>query len=471
VPHPTSAQRAHQQLDALARHLHQERERILRLWQESVGLDPEVTTADRISRTQFNDHIPQLLDAYEHRLRAEDPADAKAARGEQREKAGEHGLTRWQQGYDQRETMREWGHLHLCLLRELEHYAVAHRRLGAAVMPTARAVLVRLCAEGVCESATRYSQMQQAEAAARVRDLRRALHELTVLERERGEILREAAHDLRGNVGVISNASAILSNSTIEDATRSQFTAVLTRSVAATRELLNELIDLGRLEAGQERRHVAAFDAAPLLRELCDSMRTLTNQRNLFLKCQGPESLPVQGDAVKVRRIVQNLVLNALKVTQQGGVQVIWEREQPDGRRWAVSIQDTGPGFDGAHAAPLEQALNHATAQSHDAEVRASLAGEEFAAPPGLLESNRAGAAAAPAPAPAPTPTPTPAPTAAAAAAPVAGEGIGLSIVKRLCDLLDARLELQTAPGRGTTFRILFPCEYGAVIQTQGTHP
>jgi len=41
-----------------------------------------------------------------------------------------------------------------------------------------------------------------------------------------------------------------------------------------------------------------------------------------------------------------------------------------------------------------------------------------------------------------------------------AGEGIGLSIVKRLCELLDASLELETAPGEGTTFRVVLPSAY-----------
>jgi signal transduction histidine kinase len=41
-----------------------------------------------------------------------------------------------------------------------------------------------------------------------------------------------------------------------------------------------------------------------------------------------------------------------------------------------------------------------------------------------------------------------------------AGEGIGLSIVKRLCEILDASLEMETAPGSGTTFRVLFPRRY-----------
>ena len=44
-----------------------------------------------------------------------------------------------------------------------------------------------------------------------------------------------------------------------------------------------------------------------------------------------------------------------------------------------------------------------------------------------------------------------------------AGEGIGLSIVKRLCELLDATLELETASGKGTTFRVVFPRRYPSV--------
>ena len=42
------------------------------------------------------------------------------------------------------------------------------------------------------------------------------------------------------------------------------------------------------------------------------------------------------------------------------------------------------------------------------------------------------------------------------------GEGVGLSIVKRLCELLDASMELETKPGSGTTFRIIFPRQYSA---------
>ncbi len=70
-----------------------------------------------------------------------------------------------------------------------------------------------------------------------------------------------------------------------------------------------------------------AFDAAQVLRNLCDTMRGAAADGNLFLLAQGPESLPVQGDEAKVLRIAQNLLLNAFKATAQGGVRVLWQAD------------------------------------------------------------------------------------------------------------------------------------------------
>jgi signal transduction histidine kinase len=440
---------ADDQMIALADHLRTARSRILVSWQESVAHDAELTTSSTISRTQFNDHIPQVLEAFEHRLRAKDPTERRQARQEQRENAAVHGLHRWQQGYDQRETMREWGHLHLSILRELERYEDEHGQMAPSVMPVARAALVRLCAEGVCESATRYANLQQTEAAARVRDLERALRQLQALEQQRAEVWREAAHDLRGTVGVIASASALITNRAIEDSARAQVTDVLQRNVNSLRELLSDLMDLSRLEAGEEHRNTAPFDAAQLLRELAESVRGVAADRNLFLKTEGPASLMVEGDAVKVRRIVQNLVLNALKVTEHGGVRITWQENETRGaQRWVVCVQDTGPGFAPEHAGPLEQVLKEATVASQDVELMAGL-------------TNDSGATLHPARS-----------LASGSAQPPegvdAGEGIGLSIVKRLCELLDASLELQTSAGTGTTFRLIFPRQYQGSTTIQG---
>jgi two-component sensor histidine kinase len=425
------------QLNSLADHLAAARAGILRAWHDAVAADPQLTTASTITRAQFNDHIPQVLDSFEHRLRAHDPAASRQARVEQHENAAEHGLHRWQQGYDQGETMREWGHLHLCVLRELDRYEREHPELEDSVMAMARMILVQLCADGVCESAMRYTRLQQAGAASRLRDLERALQELQLLDRRRAETWREAAHDLRGTIGVITNASAILSSERVSEQARTHVSEMLRQNVASLRDLLSDLLDQARLEAGQDQRRVAPFDAAVMLREFCDSMRALANERNLFLKTEGPASLPVEGDAVKVRRIVQNLVLNALNVTQRGGVRVTWEpHENP--LQWIVCVQDTGPGFDAARAEPLERDLKEATAASHEIDVNAESAETRSLELAPTLKSRSE-----------PQSTRVD-----------AGEGIGLSIVKRLCELLDASLELQTAQGTGTTFRVILPRQY-----------
>ena len=130
-------------------------------------------------------------------------------------------------------------------------------------------------------------------------------------------------------------------------------------------------MDQARLEAGHERRQVAPFDAASLLKDFCDTTRPLAAERNLFLKAEGPVSLLVEGDAAKVQRIVQNLVLNALRVTERGGVKVTWEAGDDERRpQWAVCVQDTGPGFRGGSATPLERVLKRATTEAHEVEQR-----------------------------------------------------------------------------------------------------
>ena len=168
-----------EQLHQLAVYLTQRRASILQTWYQAVNADPGLTTASSISRTQFYDHIPQLLDAFADLLRAEDSRETQQAGAEQKKSASEHGLHRWQQGYNQYQTMREWSHLQLCLLDELESYAAAQPGSTSSAMHAARRALARLCADGVCESAARYARLQQAEAGTRVVELEQAIETST----------------------------------------------------------------------------------------------------------------------------------------------------------------------------------------------------------------------------------------------------------------------------------------------------
>ena len=434
------APRSVEQLNALAAHLGARREEILRAWRAAVDRDPLLTTGSTITRAQFNDHIPEVLDAFERQLRAHNSTERAQARADEQESASGHGLHRWQLGYDQRETMCEWGHLQLCLNAELEDYSTKDRNVDMAAMAVARRTLVQMCNDGICASIARYTHLQQSDAASRLRDLEAALMQIRSLEQQRNEIWREAAHDLRGSAHVIASASAVLTRDKVPDTSRTQFSEMLKNGVASLNKLLTDLMDHARLEAGQERRNVTGFDATAMLKQLCETLRPLATERGLFLKAEGPPLLSVDGDGAKVQRIVQNLVLNALKATKSGGIKVTWDECGSAARaQWMICVQDTGPGFARSAATPLARVLKEATVEAHEVEASSSA----------LNQSS----------------TPLEAPTLPSQSFNhdgqlPSGEGIGLSIVKRLCELLDASIELESGVGEGTTFRVVLPRHY-----------
>ncbi|HZH81795.1 MAG TPA: sensor histidine kinase [Phototrophicaceae bacterium] len=426
------------QFAALADHLLARREAILENWRCAVDGDPSLSTATALAQKEFYDHIPAVLDAFDEILRARNPAQKTEAAAEQKSRASEHGLHRWHHGYNQKDVMREWSHLQLCLLDELENYSLRISGTEPDALPTARRALAQLCSDGMMESAARYAELQQLEAIGRIRDLENAIEQLTKLDQQRRAILRRAVHDVRNSFGVIKNISDQLGDDETDESAKTEYFSLLQKSVGSLHTLLNNLLVLTRLEAGQERRDLRPLDAALLLKELCDSFQSFAADRGLFLQCDGPPSLPVQGDAINLQRIAQNLVLNALKYTACGGVNVTWNAFEVEGRqRWALTISDTGPGFQNAAAAPLAGAIEESTAEakavehpSEQTEVR------DESGSSGVSDVARA---------------PEP-----------AGEGIGLAIVKRLCELLDATLELESEPGRGSVFRVELPRYYPA---------
>ncbi|WP_080057234.1 CheR family methyltransferase [Spirosoma aerolatum] len=208
--------------------------------------------------------------------------------------------------------------------------------------------------------------------------------------RERSELLRSTSHDLRGNFGIIQGAASLLDFASSDDERR-QMLVMLQRNIQQATQLITEMLNMARLEAGQEELHITSFDAAELLNELAESVRPLARERNLWLKVEGDECLMVESDSVKVRRIAQNLLLNALSYTNTGGVSISWK---PEADRWLLIIADTGPGL------------------------------------------------------PAPPHTKT-------------GEGIGLIIVRQLCELLGGQMAIESQPNKGTRFLLWFPQRYG----------
>ena len=131
--------------------------------------------------------------------------------------------------------------------------------------------------------------------------------------------------------------------------------------------MVGDLMELARLEAGQETREITTFDAAALLTIICNGNQPNARKRGLFLKMDGPPKLSVEGDAGKVRRLVQNLLLNALKYTASGGVTVNWGEEK---ETWWLMVKDTGPGMMADPGAPIVVGLKEATASARESDEK-----------------------------------------------------------------------------------------------------
>lgn len=425
---------------ALSAHLKRRRGAILQAWRTAVTADPTLTTGAALPRAQLHDHIPALLVDFERKLASGGmaaPPDQERHQGD----AAAHGLHRWQQGFDLAEVTRELARLNECVVVELEDYAMAHREFGAAAMAEARRIWARQCGDAVGASVSQYFQLQQIEATSHIRDLEQALQSLRELEQERARLWQQAAHDLRGNLGVVASATAGLASPQASEVMRGAFMRLLDRNVGSLSHLLNDVTSLARLQGGLEHRQLEDIDAVALLRTLCEDLQPHAQERGLYLRFEGPPTLAVEGDAVKTRRIAQNLVINAIKYTRAGGVTVrCGDGATSDLDRWFFEVRDTGPGFHAGPGSQLAGAIEEATDQARQ------VASDH--ATGAVTHVNVDLAQTYPS---------------AADARPVrqqVGEGIGLSIVKRLCDLLNATTELESEIGVGTAFRILLPRSY-----------
>ena len=157
----------------------------------------------------------------------------------------------------------------------------------------------KLIHEAINSSVTQYNDLQKTNAAERATDLEQTLTEINDLVRRRGSILRMDSHDLRSSFGMMRGAAYILDQPGNTDEERAEMVQMLQRNFDRMTTMLAQLMDLARL--------------------------------------------PVWGDLVKVHRIAQNLLLNALRYAQTGGATLSWKTD--DKNRWQLVVEDTGPGL------------------------------------------------------------------------------------------------------------------------------
>lgn len=250
------------------------------------------------------------------------------------------------------------------------------------------------------------------EVIARRRELERAMADLSQKNRELAEartaaeeanrsrtrFLRAASHDLLQPLSAARLYLAALSATAMNEE-QAALVARLSGALESVETLMNAVLDIARLDGGQIAVHRQPVALDDLFRKLDAEFTPLAQARGLALRFL-PSDAMVDSDPVLLRRIAQNLIANAVKYTQRGGV-VVSARWRQD--RFWLTVSDTGPGI------PLrdqDRIFDEFQRLDHDG---------------------------------------TP------------GMGLGLSIVRLACTRLDHPIRMWSRPGRGTRFRIGLP--------------
>lgn len=194
-----------------------------------------------------------------------------------------------------------------------------------------------------------------------VSEQRRAADQLQAMYNEakqavlaRNQTLAVVSHDLRNPVNAIKMLAAALMRSVRSDAERSSSDEVcdsaeiIRRAAEQADRLIQDLLDVSRIEAGSLRIHVAAEDLGEIIEAACEVLGPLAAEKSVGLRCDMAQELPlVSVDAARVHQVISNIAGNAIKFTPAGGqVAISIERQVAE---LIVAVSDTGPGL------PLEQ--------------------------------------------------------------------------------------------------------------------
>lgn len=220
----------------------------------------------------------------------------------------------------------------------------------------------------------------------------------------RSRFVAAASHDLLQPLSAAKLFLAALSDGDLTDEARRTLIKA-GNALVSVEGILGDLLDISKLEAGKAALNLGTVRLGHILRQLDDEFAPVAVAKGLRLTVV-PTSALVQSDATYLRRILQNLIGNAIRYTVTGRVLVGVRRARG---RVRVSVHDTGPGI------PEEEQEN-VFREFHRLNARASAA---------------------------------------------EGMGLGLAIVDRACALLGHPLLLTSVPGRGTAFDLTLPLAAG----------
>lgn len=251
-------------------------------------------------------------------------------------------------------------------------------------------------------------QVATAELAEQNEKLRRQAIQLEQASAAKSQFLANMSHEFRTPLNAILGYTNMLLQGVSGELSPSQ-KRNLTRIDSNGRHLLeviNEILDITRIEAGRMPLHLSDFAIPELLQEVLAELDPIIARSKLVVSTELVGRLPpVHSDRQKVKQIVLNLLSNALKFTHEGSVTVLAEYVTATSTV-TISVKDTGIGIDPAYQEKIFEDFQ----QVDSSPTRA-----------------------------------------------YGGTGLGLSICRRLATMLGGRVTLQSASGQGSTFTLHFP--------------
>lgn len=246
----------------------------------------------------------------------------------------------------------------------------------------------------------------ESKVVERTQELQAALSRAEAADRMKSAFLATMSHELRTPLNSIIGFTGILLQGLagdLNDEQRKQL-GMVQRSVRHLLDLINDILDISRIEAGQVELHLQPFLVPQLLSNLVESLGPMVSAKGLSMDLFISEDVTaLVSDERRVRQIVLNLVNNAVKFTQTGGVVV---RARMDAGALEVEVEDTGIGI------PPEE-IPGLFAPFHQVDAGTGRRNE--------------------------------------------GTGLGLAISQRLATLLGGRITVRSEPGSGSTFTITLP--------------